>query len=92
MLKQCSRCQVLKPLEDFYRKARNPDGRQRWCSQCAKTVKANYLANPENLEKNRAYARKHREALLSTAEGREKVRQYTRMYYLKRKQEGHKNG
>lgn len=37
-MKTCTKCQEVKPLEDFYRSAR--DGHQVWCKACVKVVSA----------------------------------------------------
>lgn len=33
--KRCSRCGEEKPLSEFYRRARSPDGLQSWCKACS---------------------------------------------------------
>jgi hypothetical protein len=35
-MKKCSMCKTEKPLDDFYRRARNKDGRNSYCKECGK--------------------------------------------------------
>ena len=32
--KQCTRCKVVKPLSDFGKDKKSPDGKSYWCRQC----------------------------------------------------------
>jgi hypothetical protein len=32
--KQCTRCEEMKPVSEFWRERRSPDGLQAWCRQC----------------------------------------------------------
>lgn len=56
MNKICLRCQVQKPLDDFYRAAGCKDGRRRVCKECILAERrAKHAANPEkNRERDRA--------------------------------------
>ena len=48
--KRCAKCEVLKPLEDFNRRSRSPDGRQSYCRECKRTLWGDWrLANPDRL-------------------------------------------
>lgn len=33
-MKNCTKCQALKPLDDFHRSAKASDGRASWCKPC----------------------------------------------------------
>jgi hypothetical protein len=50
--KACSRCEKVKPLEDFHLRADRPDGRQSRCKACVSE-----LAGERDLEAKRARAR-----------------------------------
>jgi len=36
ILKECSKCKIKKPLDDFYRRKSSKDGRQSVCKECTK--------------------------------------------------------
>ena len=42
--KHCSGCGETKPLSDFYRNSRRPDGRQIWCKACSRAAVDKYQA------------------------------------------------
>lgn len=47
-MKDCSRCGVTKPLEDFGLDTRMKSGRRSWCRPCARTYQQErYYAQPE---------------------------------------------
>lgn len=52
-MKRCGKCNVKKPLDEFYREARSKDGRQRWCKKCASEYSKS--------EKAKESQRRHRE-------------------------------
>lgn len=70
--KSCSKCGEVKPLDEFYRASSSPDGRQRWCSACARAAThRRYTANREQLlVSNRRYWAENRERLLERDKGR----------------------
>ncbi len=51
MEKKCSKCQEIKPLNDFYKNKYEKDGYCHICSQCDKLKSLNYLQN--NYEKTK---------------------------------------
>jgi hypothetical protein len=34
-MKRCTKCEIEKPLDEFHKAARSPDGRQYWCKVCS---------------------------------------------------------
>ena len=65
--KRCSKCGEIKPLSEFYRLGRSPDGRQRWCKPCASAQRQQwYEANPARKSEHdaRSYARNRGKRLL----------------------------
>lgn len=80
MVKRCSRCHAEKPLEDFYKasaKSKNSYGRRAYCKPCVladnRERKAEAMLDPVRaaryragiLRRNRAYARRLRDAVLT---------------------------
>lgn len=59
-VKTCSRCGDQKPLDEFCRDKRNPDGRGGACLVCERTRAARVRATPERQEYMRAYGRRDR--------------------------------
>ena len=52
--KPCSKCQQIKPLDDFHRSSKSSTGRASWCKKCANAItrearKRTYM--PENKRK-----------------------------------------
>jgi len=51
-MKTCSKCQVTKPHEGFYRRQASNDGLQGYCKDCSRTTHAVwYDENPEHIKK-----------------------------------------
>jgi 5-methylcytosine-specific restriction endonuclease McrA len=74
-VKQCTKCGKEKPLGDYNRYKRSPDGRQSRCRDCVNAyARAKYAEDPTlyvetrqawdaaNREKRRGYVKKHRDA------------------------------
>ena len=58
MMKQCNKCQVTKPLEDFQKRASNKDGHTGQCKKCKRDYdRQHYRKNPERA----SYIKKNRE-------------------------------
>lgn len=61
MEKQCFKCNVVKPLTEFYKHPKMPDGHVNKCKTCnLKDVKGNYIVNKNNpnfIEKERKRGR-----------------------------------
>ena len=68
MEKVCSRCSVVKPLEDFNKKASSKDGKCEACRDCMKAVKSTaYLRDREKLlPKMKAYRDANAEKVSAT--------------------------
>jgi hypothetical protein len=47
MSKTCSRCKTQKPMSEFHRESRSPDGAARWCKTCMGEVNVRRKATPE---------------------------------------------
>jgi hypothetical protein len=56
-MKPCSKCGEEKPLAEFSKRARNPDGRQAWCKVCyAADRRRRYASNGRaHIERARAW-------------------------------------
>lgn len=59
-MKVCFKCQILKPLDEFYKHPKMPDGHVNKCKECnKKDVQSNYRTNIEHYkqyEKKRLHA------------------------------------
>ena len=73
MSKTCTKCGVVKPLDDFHRDKRSPDGRRSDCKECVRECKRSYYE--ENRDKMRERNRRYHE------ENRDKVRERKHRYY-----------
>ena len=73
MSKTCTKCGVVKPLDDFHRDKRSPDGRRSDCKECVREYKHRYYE--ENRDKERERKHRYRE------ENRDKVRKCQRRYH-----------
>lgn len=62
--KECCVCRAARPLDEFHRHRRNPDGRQSCCKGCMKVRnRAYYLATPDrNAQRQESRARGRRAA------------------------------
>ncbi|TFG94176.1 hypothetical protein E4H12_15640 [Candidatus Thorarchaeota archaeon] len=66
-MKTCSHCERDKSLEEFDKKATNPDGLQRYCKPCRKEIAAKYYKRSrkeiiaKSLARSRAGAQKFKE-------------------------------
>jgi hypothetical protein len=66
-VKTCSRCGISKPLSDFHRLAKSPDGYRGACKACRQEEsKVNHIKNRERINKNSsAWRRDNRERFLA---------------------------
>jgi hypothetical protein len=57
-VKRCTKCGIEKPLDEFHKAAKSPDGRQYWCKPCAvAAARERALRNPEaKREADRKYS------------------------------------
>jgi hypothetical protein len=61
-MKTCEKCQVEKPLDEFYRRRSNPDGRAKRCRACAVPhSQRTYAAKKRRIADDPEYAAKVRE-------------------------------
>ena len=88
MSKACTKCGVVKPLDDFHRDKRSPDGRRSDCKECVREYKRRYLEEnrDKERERNRRYHEENRDKVRERKhhyyeENRDKVREYKRRYY-----------
>ena len=86
--KQCSKCSLVQPLNNFCRQISSADGLQRWCRNCRREYDRHWRR--ARLEVNRQYTRKYRKAHRKSMREysrknrenqRELRREYTRKYY-----------
>ena len=56
--KRCSRCSIVKPLSEFYRKSRSKDGFDSWCKECIK--RQNNKRHSEHRAEEAEYSRNYR--------------------------------
>lgn len=68
-MKQCARCQEIKPPEMFHRQKGSSDGLRYWCKACQKKMDAERYAQDRAARRahSRAYYREHREQEISRA-------------------------
>jgi len=64
-MKTCSKCDTEKPLEDFTKNKRRPDGRATWCKPCTNAYARRYYERDieRSRTRKRAYVDANREAL-----------------------------
>ena len=48
--KSCTKCNLVKPLEDFFPAIEHVDGRQNRCKECVKTFQTEYIENKRKTE------------------------------------------
>jgi hypothetical protein len=58
--KTCGRCKQVKSLDQFYKLASSPDGRQVWCKKCQSEAHKAWQSQPEVKAKLAAYMRRYR--------------------------------
>ena len=88
MSKTCTKCGVVKPLDDFHRDKRSPDGRRSDCKECVREyTRRHYEENRDKMrERNHRYHEENRDKVRERKhrhyeENRDKVREYKRRYY-----------
>jgi hypothetical protein len=88
MKKECSKCNNIKPLEEFHKDKRSKDGYRSKCKICVKEYTKKYnIKNKENIyKKNNKRYYKNKESRLEKAkeyykDNKETKIQYTREYY-----------
>tara|TARA_R110000868_G_scaffold95713_7_gene263090 strand:+ start:86 stop:655 length:570 start_codon:yes stop_codon:yes gene_type:complete len=89
MRKVCTGCKADKPLSEFSRQAKSPDGHRTKCKACTKVENANwYLLNREDkLAQNKKWAIENREAKNALSRKYQKQR---KSYYSAHNKEWHK--
>ena len=65
MSKTCTKCGETKPLDDFHRDKRSPDGRRSDCKECGREYKRRYLEENRDkvLESQRRYYEENRDII-----------------------------
>lgn len=53
MEKQCSKCGIVKPIFEFTKNSKRPDGLTVWCKSCSKIARDSYYANNKSKIKER---------------------------------------
>lgn len=90
--KLCTKCNKLRPLNDFFKRTRSKDGHTTWCKECYKQYNANwYTANIDRAKETHAKYnannyRKNRERALAYKNS-ERGKQKRKEYYESHKEE-----
>jgi hypothetical protein len=72
MQKQCTRCHLVKSVDEFGKKKRSPDGLNWWCKQCVREYQVErYHAEPDLY---REKSRRNMARIRATEEGRKRLR------------------
>lgn len=60
--KPCANCGETKPLDDFHRHAKSPQGRRSSCKECVRAQERarHHARTPQEVKRKRAYDRAHR--------------------------------
>jgi len=94
MTKTCTKCDVNKPLTEFFKKRDNKDGHQNECKACRKVYKkAYYEENKEAiLARQKAYDEENKEAILAKRkahyeENKEEILARQQAHYEENKEE-----
>lgn len=66
--KACTKCQAVKPLEDFYKAKQNRDGRKSWCKVCEIDYSRQYQKTPKGKEVAKKFGQSEK--------GKKRMRQY----------------
>lgn len=61
-LKECARCNGIKPIEQFAKRKASSDGLRSWCKECQSAYKKEYRSDPKNAATEQAQSRKWRRA------------------------------
>lgn len=56
-MKICAKCDGNKPLGEFYRQAKRPDGKHPWCKECCRDYNREYARRPDARERRLAWRR-----------------------------------
>lgn len=77
-MKQCSKCKIVKPLEEYHKDKSSKNGLRSICKECRRPIsKIYYLENKEKINKNnKRYHEKNKE----------KINERRKRYYLKNKE------
>jgi len=89
-MKRCSKCKIIKPINEFYKKSSNLDGYDSWCKTCNKKNSNNYAKRHRKEAKQRAsdwYYTNREKALKVCRKYRkrnaESIKAYKKIWYLK---------
>jgi hypothetical protein len=79
--KMCTKCQTVKPFEDFYKAKQNRDGHKSWCKACEIEYSRQYQKTSKGKEVMKRYnqsdkGRKRMREFDKSPVGREKHRRY----------------
>ena len=92
--KQCSKCNELKSVGDFYKRIESRDGLRNECIQCIKqNVKKNYLINKTEInEYNRKYYQANKDEILENnrkyyENNKNQILEHKKLYYQNNKSE-----
>lgn len=74
MEKYCKKCDTTKPVDEFGKNKRAPDGIQYYCKICCRITAREYIKRPEVKERRAEYRKQYVES------NREKIRDYMKDY------------
>ena len=77
-MKKCKKCNIEKPLEDFWNKSNEPDGKHRYCVSCQKTSGKEYYHTSGRKESD--YYKTYRD------QNKEYFNQYSNTHYHSKKE------
>lgn len=90
--KKCTKCDQVKPLNEFHNSSRSKDGKKPSCKECTKKYNISPKVREMSRERNARYRERHRDEIkqrnaLWLEENKEHVKEYNRKYYEENKEQ-----